>query len=476
MLDAQRAVPQTKLHDHTCMRYNDPSASELNHWRERTARRTTRLKAMERELLAQRSPDLLQIHPLNITDRLPPELLSHIFQLVVVGSSGIWRQEWVRHLVSVSRRWRDVIYNRASFWTTVVVHGSRGLSSVSAHLTRSRNCLLDIEIRSFRENEFPRLRRRLTLLIVHVRRWRSLELCVDGKAMQLSLDLLSTMTFPSLTRALIQSSRQHRTRSLCFLKAEQSPVLGHLEIEGFVWDDVPLLPTLASLKSKDMRCFSTSMPPFLSQLSSMKLTALSVSGSLDTRWLLSDSLHLPHLERLTLDRTWKAKEVLEAIVAPKLEYFDYSAIHNSASDIFGSLGSKYNSVRQLAFYLDHRVVLYLDRDGAEAVCLAFSGIRHATIWLAEIDSFFLFIDDSCPADHWTSLEHLTINTGDIGTESSAALNGFVHWINRRVGERHRLHIKFMGTFADQRLFRLLDGIQKERCTLEMGDLQSLNFG
>ena len=430
---------------------------------------------MERELLAQGSLDLLQTHPLNITDRLPPEVLSHIFQLVVVGSSGIWRQEWVGLLVSVSRRWRDIIYNCASFWTTVVVHGSRSLPSVNAHLTRSRNCLLDIEIRSFRENELPRLRHCLTLMIVHVRRWRSLELCAEGKAMQLSLDVLSTMTFPSLIRASIQSRRrQHRTPSLCFLNPEQSPLLGHLEIEGFVWDDVPLLPTLAILKSKDMRCFSSSIPPFLSQLSSMKITVLSIGETLSTCRLLSDSLHLPLLERLTLDRTWKPKEILEAIVAPKLEYFEYSArMHDLVSVIFGSLGSKYSNVRQLTFHLDHRVVPHLDHVDAEAVCLAFSGIRHATIWPAELECFFLFIDDSCPADHWTSLEHLTINTGDIGAESSAVLNAFVHWINRRVGERHRLHVKFMGTFADQSLFHLLDGIQRERCTLEMG---SLNFG
>ena len=423
---------------------------------------------MEREPLS-------QAYPLNITDRLPPELLSHIFHLVLLDSSGLWRQEWIGHLVSVSRRWRDVIHGCPNFWTAIVVQGNRSLSSsVETHLTRSHNCLLDIEIQLFRDSECPRLEQCLGPLIDHSRRWRSLVLCLEGMAMQLSLESLSTIPLPSLTRAVIQNRSQHGPCSLRLLKSEQFPVLRHLEIEGFPWDNVPLLPPLTTLKFKDMRRLGSSIPPVLSQLSSLKLTSLFISGSLDSRWLLSNSLHLPFLEILTIDRTWKSKEVLEAIVAPKLGHLTYSAWPNNlASFIFGGLGSKYHHVHQLTFHLDHRFVPHLDYADAEAVCSAFSGICRASILPAELDSFFLYLNDSCPADRWTSLEHLTIESGDVDGVGFSAL---VRWINMRAEERRWIHVQLTGTrFADQSFLHLLDGVQKEWCMLEM-DVQPSNFG
>ena len=47
---------------------------------------------------------LSQACPLNITDSLPLELLSLIFYLVRLDSSGLWHQELIGHLVSVSRQ------------------------------------------------------------------------------------------------------------------------------------------------------------------------------------------------------------------------------------------------------------------------------------------------------------------------------------------------------------------------------------
>ena len=85
---------------------------------------------------------LVSKRPPAIGDHLPTELLSRIFTFCIPDQE--FPEKPLHQIVGVSRRWRDIVLNDASFWTSIKVTATQKVSLLKAQLKRSRSAPLDI--------------------------------------------------------------------------------------------------------------------------------------------------------------------------------------------------------------------------------------------------------------------------------------------------------------------------------------------
>ena len=264
-------------------------------------------------------------------DHLPTELLVQIFQLCIHASLIAFpgcdvHRHLKRRLASVSRRWRDIILNSAKFWTTIKLAPTWSKSLVKAHLARSSQLSLNIEICDPQPRDITATHTLLDLLISCSHRWCSVVVRNNVADAQL-VGLLSRMkhkTFSSLSHFSVGYmpgwlSNNWVATQLC---TKQFPWLEHLGLGG------PFEPSLAgrvppNLTSLMLRLDDLGPSCTIQDLLLQKLTSLTLSGRADFLPLHPSSIQLPLLEKLVCKAT-DGDVLINAIMAPNLLHLEYS--------------------------------------------------------------------------------------------------------------------------------------------------------
>ncbi|KAI6144921.1 hypothetical protein BKA82DRAFT_1002669 [Pisolithus tinctorius] len=380
------------------------------------------------ELVKKRPP------PIN---RLPTELLSRIIFLSLPDydgqrrpmESGIARRR--SDLSTVSPLWRSVVLGTPEIWRDIVLYaGHITIESLKTHLTRSGNAPLNIFITGSNYDHYEQAQSWLDVVVSSADRWRCLYVHhLSNRMLAEVLDALEGLKFPSLEDVTIDNMNWV-TNYPQFLLPNQAPALRNLKL-----DDLFPAPELAASTTLTTLDVSFRFGGFgamnLTFIPTQSLTTLSLGGDTSNWTLPPDSIHLPLLEVLKLT-IGNPRLIMRAIVAPKLGCLDYSNCGGLGDNrVDFDTGSKFSHVQRVIFNFCRS-----DMEGYRALCQEFCGARDVTLRRVCMDLFFTpecQVDDSgsVPADHWTSLESLTIYDlyFDDGTETFDPL---MRWLANRL--------------------------------------------
>ncbi|KAI6027121.1 hypothetical protein EDC04DRAFT_2718780 [Pisolithus marmoratus] len=392
-------------------------------------------------------------------NRLPTELLARILSFLLMRGSEVSAKfsedlpTLRKDLASVSRLWSDLILNTPSFWSGIVLTRKSGAKSLMTQLTRSREQLLDIAIIYPRKNSLDTL---WDILIPSRNRWRSV--IIKTSAVDVFSDIMSKFNqfkFPCLEEVSLDSHDYDHPLPLSFAHL---PALRHLHLGGLHGPEGFSMATtlLTTLSMSNVLIHDRSILPRIATQSLTALTITHANRFHNLDWALGqDTLRFPALQRLLLD-VINPYRFLDAIVAPKLEYFDYTHRYGPISGTDNhTFGSKFNHVRH--FTSKPRSHLeYLNNSTAYVLCRAFPGVRCASLPAFDIDRFFAAPYPSGglgqpPADNWKSLERLSLFC-DVDAESWS-VDVLANWLaKRREFGLPLLHVELIGlcsTYAAQ---------------------------
>ncbi|KAI6026641.1 hypothetical protein BKA83DRAFT_4246003 [Pisolithus microcarpus] len=348
-------------------------------------------KSTIEELIKKRPP---------VINRLPVELLSWIFRFLLVHNDSFTSTEPLgpakhrKGLSMVSRLWRNVILDTPEFWSDIVLTDDQppDIAFLEIQLRRSRKVPLNITITG-RADRWQRL---------HVFKVRY-SILYD------ILRALESMEFPSL-KEIHMDMQGEFTHSLDRLPF-QAPALRKLKLLDFIFPrGFATAATLTTLELTLGRRLSGAPAPqieFPAHFPTHSLTVLSLT-KYASGWLFQrDSIHLPLLDVLALAAN-DPERVMKAIVAPKLAHFGFSTPPMDHHISFGT-GSKFNHV-QTFNCIDPDTYQRIDGD---TLCQEFRGTIDLRV---------------APADHCTSLEHITIFGLDF---HSKKFDPLVRWLTKR---------------------------------------------
>ncbi|KAI6040735.1 hypothetical protein EDC04DRAFT_3140090 [Pisolithus marmoratus] len=333
------------------------------------------------------------------------------------------------NLSTVSRLWRDVILNTPKMWRDVVLDARLlTAASLETQLTRSGNVPLNIFITS---GSYAHAQLWLDVLVSSAERWQCLHMDrrIPGTMVKILLHALGVMKFPSLKDVVIYDMYES-IDYLRFLLPNQAPALENLKLENFSpTSEFAVATTLTTLDLTFGPHWNKTMNHTF--IPAQSLTVLSLAGNTIGWKLLPDSIHLPLLEvlKLTVD---DPQPVMRAIVSPKLMCFDYSDyyrdIPHENHGSFGT-GSKFSHVQKVT------LSFWCSVKNEDAFCREFRGVRHVCMPAQCIGTFFSSEDqlgdsESVPADHWKSLETLTIH--HLRSSSTEKFDHLVGWLTRRL--------------------------------------------
>ncbi|KAI6012754.1 hypothetical protein F5J12DRAFT_891063 [Pisolithus orientalis] len=308
----------------------------------------------------------LPVSPIN---RLPNEMLLQIFELIIRGVDDLdFRVRRKGVLAGVSRRWRNAIWSIPCLWTTIKVSSSWSRALIEAHVTRSSESLLDIEIDSRSgwimtqgESFIPLL----DLVATCAERWRSLTVLSDASfPALLVLGRFNHLSLPSLTSvsiADVPSCPPHQF-DLPFLLPKCAPRIEDIYLSGAIrvlmGCEIP-----SSVKTLALRLYL----PSQSEISGV---------SIDFGQFPPNSLRFPLLEKLACEIGLSA-ELMCAIVAARLKRFHGRWLRSvpSLHDTFAGAIGKFSNVDHLDLHRE-----FPGHDTAsESLCLAFPAVRHLTL-------------------------------------------------------------------------------------------------
>ncbi|KAI6010648.1 hypothetical protein PISMIDRAFT_680824 [Pisolithus microcarpus 441] len=354
------------------------------------------------------------IPPINL---LPNELLAQIFLLI--------RSEREK-LAHVSRRWRAVIFDTPSIWNEIDLSCYEGCPELlKLHLERSRQSPLTVSLYSDQQPE-------VDIVLLHANRIHVLRIFGDAEYI---IDRFASFTFPALEFLFVDLHARSADPLLSLYS--RTPTLKCLQLHRLYDHPFPAGPAPGQL--------STSTPhiTYLSNIPFQSLTHLSLEGEMDSWRLPPDSIHFPVLESLEL-RSNCPMPFLEAIVAPKLEQFEfyrtlyippeYKAFHGPTS--------KFDNVRHIVFAATPGELVPFDAfDLAQEFCYVFPGVRHAKIHMQHLHPLFspyrTVGHPHTPIDNWTRLETLEIQDLDVNKVDVH----FVNWFRMR--KDLGLHLKLI---------------------------------
>jgi len=345
-------------------------------------------------------------------NRLPTELLLQIFALCIPDPK--FPEKPLHRIVGVSRHWRDVVWNNASFWTSIKVTQMQRKKSLKKQLKRSRKALLDIWIEDWdhtrKYDAHVKFSALLDVIVPHANCWRSLTIDTDSMGTEFVESILTELNYlsvPFLKEFSMDFGDNYDGRPYLvypdFLSPTRTPALQHLILKPpFQLDTFMALPTLKTLHLTFAE--ADSLPPVTSMLTpAQSLTSLALEGY-GTGWSLKrNDLHLPFLEDLTLYLDGPIP-FLETVVAPKLrnvECWIYDPVE------FNTIEGKFRDVHVLSLVICYQV----DDRGAESLCHAFPGVRR--VQLSAWDTSFFMAGSGVserrpPIDQWPNLETVTI--------------------------------------------------------------------
>lgn len=368
--------------------------------------------------------ELIKASAVPCIDRLPNELLARIFLLIKYER---------KILASVSCRWRAVIMDTPRIWSEIYLSRYVTLPrKLKLHLERSRQAPLSISIH-FDQPE-------LEVVFPHAHRIHTLEISGDAAAI---LDKISCLTFPSL-KFLCVNLHSDSTYLLLPLYS-RTPALKCLELEGLKGP-----PSASSLTTSHL---GNTTPHSTSRIiPAESLTHLSLVGIIKSWGFRRDSIHFPVLEYLTLQIS-DPMSFLEALVAPKLEHFEFvkESGRNLICRPFDGPTSKFDNVRLVTFSPSFEgKVGRRALESAQEFCLVFRGVRHATM---HMKYFFSLVspcqkvhhpDDYRPIENWVRLEYLEIRNFDFVQAGTCYY--FTNWLAR--GRSLGVHLKLLSEHTD----------------------------
>ncbi|KAI5994828.1 hypothetical protein EDD15DRAFT_2431357 [Pisolithus albus] len=317
----------------------------------------------------------------------------------------------------VSRLWRNVILDTPEFWSDIVLTYGQppDIAFVEIQLRRSRKVPLNITITEWSKVDEddptqPWLNR------LHVFK-------VDREILSGILRALEGLEFPSL-KEIHMDMHGEFTYPLRLLPT-QAPALRKLKLLDFIL--TPTFSTAVTLTTLELtlgRRLGIPAPTiqFPAHFPTQSLTVLSLTGYTSGWTSPPDSIHLPLLNVLTL-AVRGPRDVMQAIVAPKLAHFGFSAPPRCNPFSFGT-GSKFNHVQTFNCIDPNKRI-----DG-DTLCQEFRGVRHIGMYPETINVLFTPGGQlsGAPADHCTSLERITIFGVDFRSERFDPL---VQWLTKR---------------------------------------------
>ncbi|KIN95547.1 hypothetical protein M404DRAFT_314703 [Pisolithus tinctorius Marx 270] len=145
-------------------------------------------------------------------DILPVEVLAQILLHAVLADAH--RCDVHRHrkqeLASVSRCWRDIIFDNPTFWTSINLTPQWTPSLVEAHVQRSGCLFVDVEIGLWKTpEELDTLSMLLSVAMRCVERWRSLIFYGNSIEMESYLRQMKDAIFPSLAYLIVDDRFNH---------------------------------------------------------------------------------------------------------------------------------------------------------------------------------------------------------------------------------------------------------------------------
>ena len=412
--------------------------------------------------------------------RLPNETLSSILSFDIRAQPYLKRKQ---HLASVSRLWRDIILHDPLLWSLIEFSGATDFESIKTHLARSNNVPLDIVIRvNDCSDAGSTMLSNLEIVASHSHRWQSLLVddCTESYH-DLSLgdfisDALCDLNFPSLRRVTVPDCRDMSYP--IFLSQARAPALEYLEFRDYLpSNDFLPVSTLKTLVLGLESYYSDDdghdpFPLFFSFIPTNALTTLDLRGD-NYKWpFQTSSIHFPVLTTLALTVT-HTELVLQAIVAPILERFDYNSWDEYHEDntVFRDFGSTFSSVR-------HLVIRGGGVNSPEASLLdeIFPGVRRLELDPENVPMpFFPLVPlatnnvthRSYPIDLWNNLEDLLVRPCSLNW--TARSDSFVEWVKQRGNSGTPLHVKLTDIPVTRvtldYLLRLYNSL-KECCALE----------
>ncbi|KAI5994829.1 hypothetical protein EDD15DRAFT_2518441, partial [Pisolithus albus] len=366
---------------------------------------------------------------------LPVELLSRIFRFLLVHDDSFTSTELLglanhrKELSMVSQLWRNVILDTPEFWSDIVLTLGQppDIAFVEIQLRRSRKVPLNITITGWSDvDEDDPIQPWLNVLTSSADRWQRLHVFKVGREILSDiLHALEGLEFPYLKEIHMDMDGEF-TYPLCLLPS-QAPALRHLKLLDLTL--TPTFSTAATLTTLEMtlgrrRGLPTPTIPFPAHIPTQSLTVLSLTGYTSGWTFPPDSIHLPLLHVLTL-AVREPRVIMQAIVAPKLAHFGFSVPLTGRLYPFRfGTGSKFNHVQTFNCIDPHKRI-----DG-DTLCEEFRGVRHIGVYPKTIDVLFtpggqLSV---APADHCTSLEHITIFGLDF---RSKKFDPLVRWLTKR---------------------------------------------
>ena len=370
---------------------------------------------------------------------LPTEIFSYVFELVIRTEDSYELQ--ISSLARVSRAWRDLILNSAKFWSRIDLSPTRpnlNLSLLRGHVERWARSPLDIFVYHWGE-DLARLSTFIDVIVPHAHCWRTLEVYENNsQCLQLILNKINHLRFPSLTRAYIGSINGMHYPP--FLSPDNAPSLKSLHLDNLLpMAEFPSDQRITDLSIKFFPFRSLGPHTLPSLLSSQHLTTLVLTYA-DSPSFQPDSISLPSLTSLTL-KSLQSRRLLSAIVPPKLSHFHFITVVDGdrLSTLFQGLQSKFRDVRHLA--LDTKDFIS-DAESAESISSTFPSVRRFELHSFEVDNYFRTgLNGLRPADHWDWLESLTfIET----TIDASSIEHFIQWLNERKSKGlPMLHVNFI---------------------------------
>ena len=416
----------------------------------------------------------------------PTGILLSIFGLCLRADDD---PNWKFQLAGVCRRWKDIIWDSPSFWTTI--HVASSASSIMTHLERSRGALLDIVIET---SQWSRSHHRalvpsLKIIGSLAHRWHSLSIAhaycddeddeINNTALaDFIIKKINHLRFPSLKSVALSYCKT----SLAFLCPARVPALEHLELVEFVAkrSDFPPVTALKTLNLDFYGC-PVDYPLFPHLIPTQALTKLSLSGLPGAFSPQPNSIYFPALKMLDVCCLAKAGRLMGAIVAPNLERFEYNSFDSDdpPSVALHGLRSKFTNVRHLTFYrftdTNTPELLYAD---AITLCEAFPDVRHVELRTHHLPHLFDPTLSNArarrPIDLWTELESLSLcGLHPKWLESDQ----FSAWlVDRQASGLRKLHVKLVRSYESNdpvvgfkfpRLYKVL----KENCILELDNFR-----
>ncbi|KAI6012224.1 hypothetical protein EDC04DRAFT_2905020 [Pisolithus marmoratus] len=408
-----------------------------------------------------------------LIQRLPVELFSSILHLALRGTNPSQKEILTR----VSRRWRDVILDQPSFWTTIEIVSGQNLGRVTEYLKKSLEAPLDITVRTEWDESYDTIREGLDLVVRCANRWRSLSIYTSFElpvlVAPLILDRIGAIKFPFLQCVKLNLRGD---AYLTFLSPTNLPILEYLDIRND-HHKLRLMPgTLVALHHIDFN--KAAGMAFSNHIPVLTLVTLSLSGDMLLCSLQPDSVHFPVLETLTI-KLRNAEDFLKAIVTPKLKSLDYTiGSENPRRIVFSSLEDKFSSVRQVSFTIAFNSLDTLD---ALALCRAFPHVYHAGIYSeSPLSAFFGPCEGTndlqSPAGYWKSLESVSFREIDPDMWLEPPIresNAFVQWLMARQDQQPlRVRIEDVDVQEeDVGSFCMLYDILQEYCAVELEDIR-----